>query len=135
MATAWDQAAKSFRGALSSAVDAQTLRGLHAVQPWRHFLVLARQLLVLAAAAYVILRWGEAWYVWIPASIAIGFVVFDFSVLLHEVVHELVVAKRTSRVHRILGHLYALPSGLSFSQFRRWHLDHHDNLGTDDRDP
>ena len=135
MATYWDQAAKSFRGALSGAVDAETLRALHAVRPGRHFLVLARQLAVLAAAVYVILRWGDLAYVWIPASVAIGFVIFDFTVFLHEVVHEVVVPQRKSWVHRVLGHLYALPSGLSFSQFRRWHLDHHDNLGTVDGDP
>jgi fatty acid desaturase len=50
-------------------------------------------------------------------------------------VHEVVVPRRDSRWHRWLGHVYALPSGLSFSQFRRWHLDHHDNLGTPDADP
>ena len=83
MATYWDQAAKSFRGALSGAVDAETLRGLHAVRPGRHFLVLARQLVVLAAAVYVILRWGGLAYAWIPASVVIGFVIFDFTVLLH----------------------------------------------------
>ena len=87
MATHWDQAAGSFRGALSSAVDAETLRRLHAIHPWRHFLVLGRQLLLLATAVYAILQWGDRWYVWVPASIGIGFIVFDFSVLLHEVVH------------------------------------------------
>jgi fatty acid desaturase len=135
MATPWDKAAQSFRGDLSAAIPTDALRALHRVVPWRHALVVARQLLILAAAVVVILRWGELAYAWIPASIAIGFVVFDFTVLVHEVVHQLVVSERDSRWHRILGHVYALPSGLSFSQFRRWHLDHHDQLGTVDKDP
>jgi fatty acid desaturase len=135
MATPWDTAAKTFRADLAEAVSADTLRTLHELAPWRHALVVLRQLLVLAAAAWVILAYGDRWYVWIPASIVIGFVVFDFTVLVHEVVHEVVVKERRSAWHGVLGPLYALPSGLSFGQFRRWHLDHHDNLGSEDKDP
>ena len=31
--------------------------------------------------------------------------------------------------------LYMLPSSISASQFERWHLDHHAELGTEDEDP
>jgi len=116
-------------------VPTETLRALHGIRPWRHALSVLRQLAVLAAAVWVILAYGDRWYAWIPASIVIGFVIFDFTVLVHEVVHEVVVTDRASAWHRILGHAYALPSGLSFSQFRRWHLDHHAQLGTEDGDP
>ncbi len=135
MATNWDKAAGSFRAELSAAIPTETLRALHQVTPWRHALVVLRQLAILAGVVTLILLFGERAYVWIPASIVIGFIVFDFTVLVHEVVHAIVVPKRDSRWHAWLGHLYAVPSGLSFSQFRRWHLDHHDQLGTDDRDP
>jgi fatty acid desaturase len=135
MATPWDEAAKAFRADLAQAVSADTLRALHRIRPWRHALVVLRQLALLALAAWVILRFGDLWYAWVPASVVIGFVVFDFTVLVHEVVHEVVVGSRRSRWHDWLGVLYALPSGLSFAQFRRWHLDHHENLGTEDRDP
>ncbi len=135
MATPWDQAAKAFRRDLGAAVSTETARTLHRVVPWRHALVVLRQLALLGASVWVILRFGDLWYAWIPAAVAIGLVVFDFTVLVHEVVHEVVVPRRYSRWHRWLGHAYALPSGLSFSQFRRWHLDHHDNLGTPDADP
>ena len=135
MSTHWDQSARQFRGALARAVDADVLRALHQIRPLRHAWVVLRQLVVLAAAVFVILRWGDHAYAWVPATVVIGFVVFDFSVLLHEVVHELVVSKRRSWIHTVLGHCYAIPSGLSYAQFRRWHLDHHDNLGTSDEDP
>lgn len=135
MAGNWDKAAGSFRSELTEAVPAETLRTLHRIQPWRHALVVLRQLLLLAAAVTAIVLWGDRFYVWIPASIVIGLVAFDFTVLVHEVVHEVVVPNRKSRWHRILGHLYALPSGLAYDQFHRWHLDHHDELGTDDKDP
>ena len=36
---------------------------------------------------------------------------------------------------RLLGFLYAVPSGISASQFTRWHLDHHAELGSDEDDP
>ncbi len=35
----------------------------------------------------------------------------------------------------MLGFLYAIPSGISASQFTRWHLDHHAELGSDEDDP
>ncbi len=135
MPNPWDTAAKSFRSELTDAVPQAVLRRLHQTRPWRHALVVLRQLLFLAAAVYVVLRFGDRWYAWIPASIVIGFVIFSFTVLLHEVVHRTVFRERRSAWNRLLGHLYAAPSGLSSSQFERWHLDHHDNLGTDDGDP
>ena len=135
MATAWDQAAASFRAELSAAIDRDLLKRLHQPAPWMHFAVLLRHVLVLAAAVWVILRFGDHWYAWIPASIVIGFQVFGFSVLMHEVVHRTIFRGRREGLYRLLGWLYAVPSGLSAAQFTRWHLDHHDNLGTDDRDP
>ncbi len=135
MSKHWDQAAASFRSDLAAAVPADLLKRLHRIRPWRHAVVVLRQLLVLAFAVYAVLTWGDRWYVWIPASIVIGFVVFSFTVLLHEVVHNVVLSDRRSRWTALLGHLYAIPSGLSCSQFTRWHLDHHDNLGTSDGDP
>src|SRR4029077_4717968 len=42
---------------------------------------------------------------------------------------------RRVRPERVLGLLYAVTSGISASQFTRWHLDHHDNLGSSEDDP
>src|SRR5262245_64806933 len=55
--------------------------------------------------------------------------------LLHEVVHNDVVPTRRPRAERALGLAYAITSGISASQFTRWHLDHHDNLGSFEDDP
>ena len=55
--------------------------------------------------------------------------------LLHEVVHSSVFDKRRPGWNRALGLLYATTSGISASQFTRWHLDHHDNLGSWEDDP
>ncbi len=55
--------------------------------------------------------------------------------LLHEVVHTSVFTRGTPGWKRALGLLYAITSGISASQFTRWHLDHHDNLGSYEDDP
>ena len=55
--------------------------------------------------------------------------------LLHEVVHSSVFDNRRAGWNRALGLLYAPTSGISASQFTRWHLDHHDNLGSSEDDP
>jgi fatty acid desaturase len=134
-APTYHSASRSLRSELAAAVPKDVLKRLHETSGWRHALVVLRQGAVLAAAVAAILLFGERPWVWIPASIAIGFVVFSFSVLLHEVVHRTVFAGRRSRGNAILGGLYGVVSGLSPTQFTRWHLDHHDWLGTADRDP
>ena len=55
--------------------------------------------------------------------------------LLHEVVHSSVFDRRRHGWNRALGLAYAITSGISASQFTRWHLDHHDNLGSWEDDP
>lgn len=133
--TTYDTVAAELRIELKRAIGAERLKALHERAPWRHALVAGRQLVLGALAAGAILAWPERPWIWAPASIAIGFVVFSFTVLLHEVVHRVVFERPTSPWHRVLGHLYAAPSGLSQSQFTRWHLDHHEWLGTPSRDP
>ena len=135
MASHWDQAAKGFRADLAASIDTEAVRALHRLSPGRHVLVALRQVLLLAAAVTAYLLWGHHLAVAIVVAIVIGFVVFGFTVLLHEVVHGLVTGARTNRTERVLAHLYAVPSGLSQAQFTRWHLDHHDELGTTDADP
>ena len=73
--------------------------------------------------------------IWIPLALVQGFTVFNFTVLLHEVVHHTVFQRQHPVAERVLGLLYAMPSGISASQFTRWHLDHHAELGSDEDDP
>jgi len=89
---------------------------------------------VLLLAGFAVVRF-DRWYFWLPCAVVAGFAVFDFTVLLHEVVHRAVLAKSSERGYRVLGLLYAVPSGISASQFTRWHLDHHAGLGSPEEDP
>lgn len=128
-------ASVELRRRLARALPTDVLRELHRPVPAKHFAVLAWQLLLLAAG-FTGAALLEPWYLWLPCSIVVGFTVFNFTVMLHEVVHEAVFReRRPSRGLRFLGWLYAFPSGISRTQFTRWHLDHHAQLGDGEADP
>lgn len=119
---------------LAAAIPHDLLKSLHHRSPARHFLVVARQA-VLFAAAFVLGWQHESLLVRVPAALVLGFVVFDGTVLLHEVVHKAVFNGDRPLAYRLLGLAYALPSGISATQFTRWHLDHHLELGSFTDDP
>jgi len=134
MASYWADHAQELKRDLAAAISTEDLRRLHEKQPWLHALIAAGNfgVLALSAVAIVVL---DRWYFWLPFAFIAGFAVFDFTVLLHEVVHRAVLAKSSERTYRALGLLYAMPSGISASQFTRWHLDHHAGLGSFEEDP
>jgi fatty acid desaturase len=119
---------------LNAEIPHDLLRELHRRRPARHFLVAARQFAMLAAASAVSWRFPQPW-VWIPAALVAGWTIFNFTVLLHEVVHRTVWNAPRPRAERLLGILYAVPSGISALQFTRWHLTHHAELGDEVADP
>lgn len=123
----------AFRHELGRALPAEEIRKLHRKQPILHFLVTLGLYLALAVGTVGALAF-DRWYLWLPFAVLSGFAAFNFTVLLHEVVHNSVFQRRGAW-DRILGVLYAIPSGISATQFTRWHLDHHGELGSNDDDP
>lgn len=123
----------AFRSELGRALPVEQIRDLHRKRPLAHFAVTAGLFAALGLGTAGALAF-DRWYLWIPFSIVSGFAIFNFTVLLHEVVHHTVFQRRTLW-NRILGIVYAIPSGISSSQFTRWHLDHHAELGSDEDDP
>ncbi|HSB63086.1 MAG TPA: fatty acid desaturase [Thermoanaerobaculia bacterium] len=122
------------RKRLTAAVTHDVLKELHRKSPARHFAVALRQLALFVAA--LALGWQfESLLVRVPCALVLGFVIFDGTVLLHEVVHKAVFDGDRPRAYRLLGLAYALPSGISPAQFTRWHLDHHAELGSTADDP
>lgn len=119
---------------LREALPYELLVELHRPKAWRHFLTLFRQLALLAFGIWLAASFDAVW-AWLSGSFIIGFVVFDFTVLLHEVIHNAIFAKRRPFWNGVLGWLYALPSGISRTQFTHWHLDHHNELGSWEDDP
>ncbi|MGE5360285.1 MAG: fatty acid desaturase family protein [Bacteroidales bacterium] len=124
----------SLRSELGEVISREQLRAFHRKSAGRHLLVAARQFVFLALATWALLRFTHP-LVWLPLALVQGFTIFNFTVLLHEVVHHAVFVRRHPRAERLLGFLYAVPSGLSPTQFTRWHLDHHAELGSATDDP
>ena len=131
----WHAATAALREEFRTLLSAERLRELHRVSGWRHALVAFRQFALAAGCVAAIVLGRDLWFVWLPAAVLLGFLLFSFTVLLHEVVHRAVFRRRETRWNRVLAWLYALPSGLAPGQFTRWHLDPHAELGTEDKDP
>jgi fatty acid desaturase len=126
--------AGALRAELGAAISRDEMRELHRKQPARHLLVAARQFAILGVATWALISVSNP-LIWIPLAVVQGFTIFNFTVLLHEVVHHTVFERRHPGAERTLGLLYAIPSGISASQFTRWHLDHHAELGSAEDDP
>ena len=110
------------------------MRELHRKSGVRHLIIAARQFVILAVATWALIRFEHP-LIWLPIAVVQGFTIFNFTVLLHEVVHHTVFQRRRPFAERLLGLIYAVPSGISASQFTRWHLDHHAELGSEEDDP
>ncbi len=130
----WHASTEDLRAEFRDHLDLEHIKTLHETSGWRHAAIAVRQFALAAICAYLVIRFPSTLWIWLPAAVLLGFVVFSFTVLLHEVVHRAVFCDRARSV-RALAWLYAVPSGLAPSQFTRWHLDHHAELGTDDLDP
>jgi fatty acid desaturase len=130
----YSQHAVALRAELGAAISREQMRELHQKSAARHLAVAARQFLFLALATWGLIRYEHP-LIWIPLALVQGFTIFNFTVLLHEVVHHTIFERRRPLAERILGLAYAIPSGISASQFTRWHLDHHAELGSNEDDP
>jgi fatty acid desaturase len=130
----YSQHATALRTDLSGALSREALQQLHVKSAPRHLAIAARQFLMLALSTWGLIAISNP-LVWIPLAFVQGFTIFNFTVLLHEVVHHTVFDRRRPVAERALAWLYAVPSGISSSQFTRRHLDHHAELGSSDDDP
>ncbi len=131
----WYADTASLRRELKELLDLDRIRALHRVSATRHAFVAVRQYMLLLGCALLIVWAPDRAYIWVPAALLLGFVLFSLTVLLHEVVHQAVFERRATPWNAVLGWVYALPTGLSRSQFTRWHLDHHAELGSEQDDP
>src|SRR5436305_6144326 len=130
----YDDHARQLKRDLAAEIPTDELRRLHQKRPLLHGLIALANVAVLIAARVAIVHF-DRWYFWLPCAFVAGFAVFDFTVLLHEVVHRAVLTESSDGAYRVLGLLYAMPSGISAAQFTKWHLDHHAGLGSNDEDP
>lgn len=129
----WNAVA-DFKTRLRDAVPVEELRALHINRPAIHLAYASRQFVIIGLCSWGLWHFSNP-LLWIPLAILQGFTFFNMTTLLHEVVHQSVFRHGWPRGERILGLIYASTSGISASQFTTWHLDHHDNLGSDEDDP
>jgi fatty acid desaturase len=134
MATYYAEHAQELKQDLAREIPVDELRALHRKRPLLHASIAAANFAVVILSAAAILQL-DRWYLWLPFAFAAGFGVFNCTVLLHEVVHRAILERSSEKAYRLLGLLYAIPSGISASQFTRWHLDHHAGLGSSEEDP
>jgi fatty acid desaturase len=130
----WSRASVELRRALARTLPHDELKALHRKSLGRHLVGTTRQLALLALASWGLYRFPQP-AIAIPLMLVQGFTIFNFTVLLHEVVHGSLSPTRNEVQSRFFGLLYAFPSGISATQFTRWHLDHHAGLGSDTADP
>ena len=102
----WSRASRALRARLAQEIPHDVLKDLHRKSPARHFLIAARQFLILAVCSAVSWRFPQFW-IWIPSALIAGWTAFNFTVLLHEVVHHAVWNGPRPRAERLLGILYA----------------------------
>jgi fatty acid desaturase len=129
----WKQIA-AFKEQLSREIPHEELKALHRRRAATHLSYAGRQFGIVALCSVALWRLTDP-VLWIPLAVLQGFTFFNMTTLLHEVVHHSVFPTQRSRWERVLGLAYAMTSGISASQFTRWHLDHHDNLGSYEDDP
>ena len=132
----YSQAAQHVKNELAKELNKEEIRRFHKIQPVKHFLIVLWQLFLVVGSTIALIYVQNPLY-WIPLAFVLGFTIFNFTVLLHEVVHNAVFvpSKKSRNLNRILGLLYAFPSGISATQFTKWHLDHHAGLGSPTEDP
>jgi fatty acid desaturase len=123
-----------FKEVLHKAVSPEQVVALSERNPALHLAYAARQFAIVGFCSAVLFR-AQPWWIAAPLIVLQGFTFFNMTTLLHEVVHNSVFRQPRPKAERVLGLLYAITSGIAASQFTRWHLDHHDGLGTDDEDP
>lgn len=130
----WQQAASGLIRQLTQELGKEKLLQLQTKKPSKHA-ALALGWWVCGLLGVVLAASRTQPYLW-PLGIALlGLFAFNGTVLLHEVLHGLVFPRRRPWAERALALLYSAPCGISPSQFSRWHLDHHAELGDPQADP
>ena len=119
---------------LRAAIPQERLKELHERSGGRHALVAVRHIALFLAALVTLIAFESPW-IWVPVAALQGTFLLGFIILLHDVIHGAVFRRRRPVASKWLGRLYAVPTAIAASQFERWHLDHHKELGSADEDP
>ncbi len=134
MAGSWQKSASGIVREAAETVGRERLRKLQRKSGLGHLSLFALWLAPGAIGSALATQESFPW-LWPGGILLLGLFAFNGTVMLHEVLHGLVVRPRRPGLERALGFIYALPCAMSPSQFTRWHLDHHRELGDSEADP
>ena len=101
----YSQHAVGLRSELGGVISRSQMRDLHRKSAARHLAVAVRQFAILSVATWGLIRFENP-VIWLPLTLVQGFTIFNFTVLLHEVVHHTVFERRHKTAERLLGFLY-----------------------------
>lgn len=76
MASYYSEHAQFVKRELAAEIDKDEIRKLHHIQAWKHFLIVIRQLLLLAGCVVLLVYFNQPW-IWIPVAFALGFTIFN----------------------------------------------------------
>ena len=88
----------ALKAELSQAIPRDALRAFHQKSALRHFIVAIRQFAILGLASWGLITFEHP-LIWLPLAFVQGFTIFNFTILLHEVLHHNVF-ERTRPTHR-----------------------------------
>ncbi|MCE5269827.1 hypothetical protein LLH00_00910, partial [bacterium] len=98
----WAEASRELREELKDTIDHNETARLQRKQPWRHLIVAARQFVFLGLSTWALVRYRTPWVI-VPAALLSGVTVFNFTVLLHEQLHNLIFRGHHPHLNRFLG--------------------------------
>src|SRR4029078_225937 len=87
MSAYYAEHAQQLKRDLAAELPVEELRRLHQKRPLLHASVALANLAALVLPPRGIVQF-DRWYIWLPCAVVAGFAVFNFTVLLHEVVHR-----------------------------------------------
>ncbi len=134
METYWGINAKGIIDEIYKELGEENLKILKEKKPFLHFFYSIRQFVFLFLSLYILFKTNNLFLI-IFFSAFSGLTIFNFLTLLHEVLHNLVFKKQRIFLSKFLAYLYSFWTTISPTQFTKWHLDHHSQLGSTTEDP
>lgn len=130
----WAKNTKELIEELKRELGEENLKKLSEKRPFVHFFYSLRQWFFLILSTYFLIRTENIFLILFFSSFS-GLAIFNFLTLLHEALHNLIFKKKRPFLNNLMANLYSLPTTISPTQFTRWHLDHHAQLGSEMEDP
>jgi len=130
----WANNTKSLIDELKEEIGIENLTYLKEKKPSIHLAYSARQWIFLIISLYFLFKTNNIFIILLFSSFS-GLTIFNFLTLLHEALHNLIFKKNKPFLNNLFMILYSLPTTISPTQFTKWHLDHHSQLGSDVEDP